>query len=279
MRTLLTSSSILVALASAAFAPAAFAEEAVRLTPHRAVYDLSLVKGGGPQSVESARGRIVLEFTGDACEGYASKFRQVTVLESGEAGTKTSDLRNATFEDGTGRSFQFKTESLLNGSASEAVDGDAQQHPDGSVDIRLKEPKRDRLTLAGAPLFPTEHMKRVITAARKGESTFTVKVYDGSDDGRKVYDTLAVIGRRIDPGASEGVETASKQEALSKLARWPVTLSYFGPGEGERTPVYVLAFELYENGVSRALRLDYGNFTLKGDVQSLEILPASGCQR
>jgi expansin (peptidoglycan-binding protein) len=63
------------------------------------------------------------------------------------------------------------------------------------------------------------------------------------------------------------------------MARWPVTLSYFTQGKGEQTPVYVLSFDLYENGVSRALRLDYGDFALKGDMQSLELLPDKGCQR
>ena len=53
------------------------------------------------------------------------------------------------------------------------------------------------------PLFPTAHMKRLIAAARAGDRPLNVKVFDGSDDGRKVYDTLAVIGRRIAPGAGE----------------------------------------------------------------------------
>ena len=29
----------------------------------------------------------------------------------------------------------------------------------------------------------------------------------------------------------------------------------------------MISFELYENGVSRALKLDYGEFALKGDTQ------------
>jgi hypothetical protein len=88
-----------------------------------------------------------------------------------------------------------------------------------------------------------------------------------------------VIGRRINPGFTDTLEGPARQEALARLPRWPVTLSYFDPGKGERTPMYVLSFELYENGVSRALRLDYGDFALKGDLQSLELQPESACQR
>jgi hypothetical protein len=270
-RTLITSLSLLVACAGPA------AADPVRLAAHRAVYDLSLVKGGGARGVDAATGRIVIEFTGDPCEGYASKYRQVTVLESAETGAKTSDMRNATFEDDAGTSFRFKTESLSNG-RTEAVDGDAARAANGAVTVRLKQPAPERLQLPQGTLFPTAHMKRLVEAARAGETTVEAKVYDGSEDGRKAYDTLAVVGRRIEPGAKDAAPGAPL-EALAKLPRWPVTLSYFAPGRGESTPIYTLAFELYEDGVSRDLRLDYGGFALKGDLTSLEMLPHSGCQR
>ena len=138
--------------------------------------------------------------------------------------------------------------------------------------MRLKQPKRDRLTFGDDPVFPSDHMKRLIAAARAGETTLSIKVFDGSDDGRKVYDTLAVIGRqhRARPGGG-GRGGAADSRRCSKLARWPVTLSYFTAGRGEQTPVYMISFELYENGVSRALKLDYGEFALKGDVAQFEL--------
>ena len=44
-------------------------------------------------------------------------------------------------------------------------------------------------------------------------------------------------------------------------------------------PAYTLAFELYENGVSRALRLDYGNFALKGELKSIEFFKPTPCEK
>ena len=270
----------LAGLAAAALtgaAPAAGEPDVVRLTPHRVVYDLSLVKGGGSRGMEGARGRIAFDFTGDACEGYALNYRQVTVLEGGETGTRTSDLRTTTFESGDGQTLRFKTDSQLEGAKRSAVDGEAERRSD-RFSIRLQQPQRETLSFGDAPLFPTAHMKRLIAAARAGDTTLNAKVFDGSDDGRKVYDTLAVIGRRIAPGAGD-VETAARQDGLARLPRWPVTLSYFAPGEGERTPVYTISFELYDNGVSRALRLDYGDFILTGELQNLQIQTESACPR
>jgi hypothetical protein len=259
-------------------APSSSAQEVVPLTPHRAVYDLALAKGGGSRNMEDARGRIAFEFTGDACEGYALNYRQVTVLDSSETGARTSDLRTTTFESGDGKSLRFKTDSQMEGTKRSNVDGDADLQP-GRLAVRLRQPKRETFSVPGDALFPTAHMKRLIVAARAGETTVTVKIFDGSDDGRKVYDTLAVIGRRLEPGAGEGLEAAARQAGLMRLPRWPVTLSYFAPGEGERTPIYTIGFELYENGVSRALRLDYGDFALTGDLQNLELYPESACRR
>ncbi|GJD62489.1 cell envelope integrity EipB family protein [Methylobacterium frigidaeris] len=279
MRSLLAC--VLLALSSPVLAA-----ETVHLAPHRAVYDLSLSGSSGTRAVDSARGRIVFDFSGDSCKGFALQYRQVTVLESSESGTRTSDLRNTTFESGDGRSFRFRTQSDLNGKAAAPVDGNAERGDKG-LDITLKQPKRGEMAVPGEVLFPAAHMKRLIEAARAGQSTVAVKVFDGSDDGRKVYDTLAVIGPQrvaakpdaVTPDApkpaSAPVEAPLREGAMAAMPHWPVTLSYFSPGEGERTPVYVLAFDLYENGVSGALRLDYGEFSLKGELSRIDLTPES----
>jgi hypothetical protein len=274
MRVTLVLASALVAAGS----PALALDQSIRLVPHRAVYELSLAKGGGSRGVEAARGRIAFDFTGNECEGYTLSYRQVTVLETAENGSKTSDLRTANFEAGDGKSFRFRNDSAREEAATETVDGTAEHGRNGLVTVRLREPRRGSLTLPEA-VFPNEHMKRLIAAAQAGESTFSIRVFDGSDDGKKVYDTLAVIGKRIDPGKDDGLEPSARQEQLSALPRWPVSLSYFAPGEGERTPAYILSFELYPNGVSRALRLDYGDFALIGDMRQLQLLPEKACPR
>ena len=244
----------------------------VRLAGHRAVYDLGLAESGGTRSVDSARGRIVIDFSGDACKGYAMQTRQVTQLASSEAGDRTSDLRSTTFEAGDGRTFRFKGATLMNGDASPAVDGSAEATPDG-MKVRLKEPKRDAFDAAGEILFPSRHMRRLIETARGGGTTLSVKVFDGSDDGRKIYDTLAVIGRpAAAPAAAKPDRDKPLREGeLASMRRWPVTLSYFTAGEGERTPIYTLTFDLYENGVSGGLHLDYGSFAIDGTMTRLDL--------
>ena len=52
---------------------------------------------------------------------------------------------------------------------------------------------------------------------------------------------------------------------------------------GEQTPVYAMSFELYEDGVSRALTLDYNDFVIAGamdkiDVKNRQALQIAGCR-
>ena len=267
------------AVACLAAPPAHAAETDVHLAPHRAVYELSLDGSKGMRTIESARGRIAFEFTGNACEGYALSFRQVTVLESSESGPKTSDLRTTNFESGDGKSFQFRNDTVAEG-GSKVVDGGAEHRGDGAVIIKLKTPKRDSVTVDGQIVFPNVQMRDLIKAGRAGETTLSERIFDGSEDGKRVYDTLAVIGKRLEAGAgTNALEVPAKQDGLARLPRWPVTVSYFLNGRNDETPVYKLGFDLYENGVSRALRLDYGDFALKGELSRLDLLPDKPCQR
>lgn len=261
-------------LASSAPSAQPQASGRVTLAPHRAVYDLVLDTSKPAKSIEAARGRIAFDFTGDACEGYALSFRQVTQLTSSEGGPRTIDARTTSFEAGDGASYRFKTESSTGG-APEIVDGTAEKSG-GGYDVKLREPKTETHREAADALFPNAQMKAVIEAARAGRNTLNVRLYDGANSGKEVYDTLSVIGKRIEGRPSEA---PLQRPEFEKLARWPVKMSYFKVGSGETTPSYTIAFELYENGVTGAVKLDYGSFALSGTLTRLDLLPAPNCAK
>ena len=250
------------------------------LAPHRAVYDLKLNKSKGKRSLEAVRGRILYDFTGSSCEGYSLTFRQVSELDSGEGKVAVSDLRSTTWEDGEAKSFRFQSQNTLNGQSQMAVDGRAERRA-GEVAVTLAKPAPKTMTLDVATVFPTEHIVRAIRAAREGKTILDLKAYDGSDNGEKVYNSLTVIGKPIPTQTKPPDDAAAGNAALSPLTRWPVTVSYFEPAisaTGEQTPVYAISFELYENGVSRALVLDYGDFTVLGELKQFEMKDAKPCK-
>jgi hypothetical protein len=223
------------------------------------------------------------DFSGNACEGYELQFRQVSELDSGEGKSAVSDLRSTTWEDATARKFSFNSQNLLNDRPSQAVDGHAERGAK-AVTVTLAKPVKKKLTLPLDAVFPTDHMRRIVVAARAGKSILQFPVFDGSDNGQKLYNTLTVIGKSIAPGAKPPSDAAAKIPALAKLTRWPVTISYFENESekkqqtGEQTPAYSISFELYENGISRALTLDYADFSLAGELTSLELKKVTPCK-
>ncbi len=264
--------------------PAAAAPPAdtVLLAPHRAVYDLKLARSSGSHGLEAVRGRILYDFSGNACDGYQLQFRQVSELDSGEGKTALSDLRSTTWEAGNAKTFRFNSENLVDDKRTDTVDGHAERNAK-MVAINLSKPKDKNFTVPVSAVFPTEHMRRIIAAAREGKSILEFPVYDGSETGEKLYNTLTVIGQPIAPGAKPPTDAAAKVPELAKLTRWPVAISYFEQESlakqetGEQTPVYTISFELYENGISRALVLDYADFTIKGEMTSLEMKKPTPC--
>jgi len=252
----------------------------IDLAPHRAVYDLKLALSRGKRPIEGVRGRILYDFTGNPCEGYALQFRQVSELNTGEGSNLFTDLRAATWEDGEAKSFRFNSQNYMNQKLVDSVDGRAERKGSG-IGIKLTKPSGKTVNLNASLIFPTEHMRRIITAARAGEAVVEVPVFDGSENGEKTYDTLTVIGRAIPPDAAKPSDAAGAEASLATLTRWPVRISYFDKaktGEGEQTPVYAIGFELYENGVSRGLSLDYNDFVIAGEMTALEMKKSSPCR-
>ena len=82
--------------------------EAIELTPHRAIYELTLSKSVGSKSPTAAHGRIAFDFGGSPCQGYVQNFRQLTELQPAEGPTRVSDMHSATFEDFGRQKFRFQ---------------------------------------------------------------------------------------------------------------------------------------------------------------------------
>ena len=277
---LLACTLIFAAPASGAKAQDSPQDTPIVLLPHRAIYDLTLGQTRGSAQIVGVRGRILYDFDGNACDGYTLRFRQVSELDSGEGKISTSDLRSTTWEGGDAKSFKFTSENFVDENLVDAVDGRA-EHGAKATAVSLIKPEHKVLDIDPAVVFPTEHMVRVILAARAGKSILDFPVFDGSDRGDKVYDTLTVIGHNLSAEAHKHDDAADGEAKLAAIPRWPVTISYFDKGRGQKSTeqmaAYAIGFELYENGISRALSLDYNDFVVAGKLTSLDIKQPKPC--
>src|SRR5581483_1072938 len=111
-----------------------------------------------------------------------------------EGTTRITDMRSTTFETGDAKSFTFKVETMVNGHQGDDVEGKATKSSPGKLSVTLTNPQKRSLSFDRDVMFPTEQVIHILDAARAGQSPLAVKVFDGSDTGDKIQDTLAVIG-------------------------------------------------------------------------------------
>ena len=240
---------------------------------HRAIYDLELDRAK-QSNIEIARGRIVYELIGSDCEGFAQNFRQIIELRGAELGSRVIDTRSTTFEEGDGSGLTFSNRTETSFSPSEQMDGRAQKL-EQKVAIKTTSPTQAVIEYSEVVLFPIEHYAKLIETAVFGGKTLNAKVFDGSQDGTTLSDTFAVIGPPIKNAAFEhNILNAS----FDQLSRWPITISYFDYADTKsEQPEYTMFFELFENGVARNLRLDFGDFSIIGNLKALELIKTPKC--
>jgi hypothetical protein len=267
-----------VAVPDHAFAIAA--KEPSKLAPHRAIYEMTLDDARSASGITGIDGRMVFEFTGSSCDGYSLNMRMVTQMTDSQGQTNLTDLRSSTWEQGDGQKFRFQSAQYLNEKLGDVTMGRAvREAPNEAVTVNLSQPARAELNIAGQILFPTQHSIALIDKAVAGQNVFQARIYDGSEKGRKVYETTAFIGHMVKPGADVGtLEAPAKDKKLGELASWPVSIGYFEAETGDLIPSYQIDFRLYENGVSRELLIDYGDFSIHGTLTSLEYLKAKECK-
>ncbi|WEX78818.1 cell envelope integrity EipB family protein [Sinorhizobium numidicum] len=267
----------LVSMGSVCFAlmTAPVAANASALAPHRAVYDLELKDASERSGISGMYGRMVYEFNGSACEGYTVSFRFVTQVDTGEE-VRLTDQQTTTYEDTKNGSFRFLTRSFTDEKLDKEVRGSARDEKSG-VKVELTAPDKREVALAESR-FPTEHMLEVIARAKKGETFFEARIFDGSDSGDKTLITSTFVGKPRKPAPDDA--DVGKAGKLAGESYWPVTISYFNDdrGNGDALPIYRMSFKLYENGVTRDLTMDYGEFVLSGKLAKLEVFNAEDCK-
>ncbi len=267
----------LVPLATVSFTLGAGATPTLRnsIAPHRAVYDISLARTQDGSGVSSAKGRMVFEVTGSACDGYRMRQRMMVNIGDEDGNIGLLDFRITTFESGDGDTYDFDSRTTLNNDVVEAVEGKARR--EGSkIEVSLTQPTRKTVELDSGVLFPSQHMQAIIDAALANRRVLSADIYEGAGTGEDSDAATAAIGGAMPVGGDSPLR--------NNVRRWPVSVGYFEPakpaskdGLGEELPNYQMSFTLYENGVTNDLVMDYGDYALAGSLKTIEPLEKPAC--
>lgn len=243
--------------------------DAATLIPHRAVYDLALDESSDRSGISGISGRMVYEFNGSACDGYTVTFRFVTRIDTDEV-SRLTDQQTTTFEEGSGDSFTFVTRSFIDQSLQKELKGTARHSPSATL-VSLEKPESEEMTLEETQ-FPTQHLLELLKKAEEGETFYETSLFDGSEDGDKVMTTTVIIGKQTAPAPDDA--EAGRITALGDDDYWPVDMAYFDLSTGEEIPTYRISFKLHDNGITRDLVMDYGDFSMTGRLVELATFDA-----
>ena len=264
------------AMLAAAVGLSLMAAAPIHLASARATYEISLAKGL-PGGAVAMRGRTVIEFRA-TCTGYKTTQRFLADTSDAQNHVSRSDFAVTAWESRTGRTMRFDVTNMVDGELVERYVGRATRHDGAPGQVTLTKPRGGEFALPAGALFPTAQTIAVIEAARSGQRSYKGPVFQGGGKSDLYYST-AVIGKPLPAGHPARESVAGDADLLSRVAAWPVLLSYYSTKDGTtgETPEYEVAAHLYANGILGTMTLIYPRFTLKAKLTKLERLSAPRC--
>lgn len=262
---------------------AAFAE-ATEISPHRALYSLSLESSKAGSGVVDASGAMIYEW-GETCDAWTvqQRFRLRLVYEDADPVELSSTL--VSWESKDGLRYRFNERRLRNGNPDEEVKGEAKLDGAGKGGkADFTKPDSVTMTLAPNVLFPTAHTLLLIDRALAGDNFLSREVFDGATEDN-ASQISAVIGPRIDHTATSdkaaagnaGTKDKPIKSPLIERPSWRVRLAFFPADAKADEPDYELGMRLFDNGVSGDMSLDYSDYVIKAKLDEIEPLSKPAC--
>lgn len=251
---------------------------AAALAPHRAIYDLSLLRANNNASLTAAEGRLAFELQGSPCEGWTVSFRMVSKYRPQEGQPSLIDTQSTSFEGPGALDFRHQVKEIVNGKVREdsrikiaraQADAEARGEVTGKTSETFDLPPEVNL--------PMQHQIKLITLGESGGGgRDSSVVFDGSD-GSKSFRAISFVGKTKPPGSIARDLANPEARPLAAVPAWPMTISYYPAEGGDETPEYQVSFDMYANGVATGLVLDYGDFAMTGKLVKLQMLEQPQC--
>lgn len=250
---------------------------AAEIVGHRAIYTLSLHHIVGDSNVADARGVFAVEWT-DQCDGWAVEQSYSLHIAYHEQPDQLIVSRYSTWEARDGLSYIFEVNTSRGGRRGELVKGTAELDPETRAGrAEFLEPRGLEIELPPGAMFPAYHTQQVLEQAARGVRFLPAVVFDGANVDQPLI-INAVLGPRLDATpVSEAQLASGGQVALTDIEGWRVRMAIFPEPSSAEEPDYEIEMDLLNNGVARAMTLDYGDFILTAQLRDIEQTPVPEC--
>jgi EipB-like len=234
------------------------------IAPHRALYTMILASSRTDSGVVDARGTMQYEW-GETCDGWTIEQRYRLRIRYGE--TPDADIVSK-----DSLRYRFNQKQTRNGELDQDIRGEARlDAPGNGGAAEFIKPKPQTLKLAPGVLFPSAHTILLIDRASEGENFLSRQVFDGATDENAVQ-VSAAIGTKVAADAA-----AANHSPLLERPGWRVRLAFFPADNSVEKPDYELGMHLLDNGVSREMLIDYGEYSIRAKLDDIEPLTKPNC--
>jgi hypothetical protein len=235
---------------------------------------MTLAQSKNNSGVVAARGTMVYEW-GETCDGWTVEQRYRLRMQYAESNEVEVSSNFVTWESKDGLRYRFNERKLRNGEVDEEVRGEARLDGPGQGGVaEFTKPQKSQIDLAPGTMFPTAHTLFLIERAKAGDQFVAKDVFDGAGEDRSVEIT-AVIGQ--EQSAEATAREGGVDSPLLKRPSWRIRLAFFPSDSKSDKPDYELGMRLLDNGVSRDMTLDYGDFAIRAKLDEIEALPKPSC--
>jgi len=251
---------------------------AIDLTPHRALYDITLASVHGSSDITGLDGRMMLEWA-DACDGWTVNQQVRMRFTPREGPPLLNEFNFSSFESKDGNVFRFTMRSSTDGRPYEEYVGKAKRHKGAGGLVTFTIPDGQTVDLPKGVMFPSEHLFDLVAHAVAGDRYMGRVVFSGTGPA-SLHEVTAFIGPEIPVGSKPVGEPGADDAAigsLTDLRSWWVAMGYFPLSAHESQPEFEVSYRLMENGVAGDLTMDYGEFAMHAGLAKLEFLKPPDC--
>jgi hypothetical protein len=295
--------SVCVATGSASAVETATSPGGVQIAAHRALYSMTLAHAKTDSGVTGAQGEMGYQW-GETCDGWTVEQRYKLTINYAESQDVKIDSNFVTWESKDGLHYRFNQKETRNGTVDEEIRGSAElDGPGKGGTITFDKPQPQTMKLPPGSLFPSAHTILLIEKAKAGQDFLARNVFDGATVESAVL-VSAVIGKKIEPSADQKANADAKAAADVKHATdakpdqsannpaapdpslndpvlqrpgWRVRLAFFPSDPNSETPDYELGMTLLDDGISRDMTIDYGDYTISAKLVKIDPLGKPHC--
>jgi hypothetical protein len=237
--------------------------QAVDVSPHRAIYDLSLASAKSQSGIVDAKGSMLVEWA-DSCDGWTIDQRYRLTVTNDESEESLVVVSFSTWESKDGLSYRFFIRKLRDGDVAEETRGRARLNAAGEAGrADFSQPEVTSIDLPRGTMFPTDHTLLLLRSAAESQRFINRPVFDGGElEGPS--EVTAAIGQMTQP-AADG-------KPLLGHRGWSVRLAFYKPDAAGSEPDYEVGMKLLENGVAEGMSLDYGDMVIRAKLREIEAL-------